>query len=288
MSPIRRTDLPKFSMQSFTDQATALRASAKHAFLETEPDAKVRLARTLAICLDKSPTSILPPSQVGDECSPGRPARPNLVSPRELAHRSPATLVGRATLIHAIAHIEFNAINLALDIIWRFENTPLEFLQDWAVVASEEALHFSLLRAHLQTLGYDYGDFPAHNGLWEMALKTKDDLLARLALVPRTLEARGLDVSPAMRDKLAQAGDARAAEILDIILRDEIGHVSIGNRWFRHYCALRGVDPIDVFETLSTEFDAPIPRPPFNVGARLEAGFVQKEIDRLIARAGGH
>jgi uncharacterized ferritin-like protein (DUF455 family) len=194
-------------------------------------------------------------------------------------------LEGRATLIHAIAHIEFNAINLALDVISRFADTPDEFVTDWAQVASEEALHFSLLRSHLQSLGYDYGDFPAHNGLWEMAEKTKSDLLARLALVPRTLEARGLDVSPAMRDKLAQAGDIRAAEILDVILRDEISHVAIGNKWFRYYCDERGVDPLIAFDQLSLQFDAPTPRAPFNVAARLKAGFVQEEIDRLIEKS---
>jgi uncharacterized ferritin-like protein (DUF455 family) len=215
----------------------------------------------------------------------GRPAKPELVSPRALAHRSLGTPEGRATLIHAVAHIEFNAINLALDVIWRFPDTTDEFVMDWARVASEEALHFSLLRSHLKHLGYDYGDFPAHNGLWEMAEKTQGDLLARLALVPRTLEARGLDVSPAMRDKLAQAGDTLAAEILDIILRDEIGHVAIGNKWFRFYCNERGIDPLVAFDQLSAQFDAPTPRGPFNVDARLRAGFVQEEIDRLIEKS---
>lgn len=217
--------------------------------------------------------------------APGRPARPTLVSPRELTHRSLATESGRAALIHAIAHIEFNAMNLALDAVGRFADVPDEFVHDWATVACEEALHFSLLRDHLETLGYAYGDFPAHNGLWEMAEKTKHDLLARLALVPRTLEARGLDVSPAMREKLAQAGDHKAAEILDVILRDEIGHVAIGNKWFRHYCAIRKLDPLVVYETLSREFDAPVPRPPFNVSARLSAGFAVEEIDWLVTQS---
>jgi uncharacterized ferritin-like protein (DUF455 family) len=217
--------------------------------------------------------------------NPGRPLRPPLVAPRELHQRSLATVQGRATLIHAIAHIEFNAIDLALDAIGRFIGTPDEFVRDWAQVASEEALHFSLLRDHLNTLGYDYGDFPAHNGLWEMAEKTKSDLLARLALVPRTLEARGLDVSPAMRDKLAQAGDHKAAEILDVILRDEVGHVAIGNKWFRYYCAERGMDPVAAYAELSQAFDAPVPRPPFNVEARLRAGFAQEEIDWLVERS---
>jgi uncharacterized ferritin-like protein (DUF455 family) len=225
------------------------------------------------------------PETQAEASIPGRPARPELVSPRALAHRSLGTPEGRATLVHAVTHIEFNAINLALDVVSRFPDTPDEFVMDWARVASEEALHFSLLHAHLKHLGYDYGDFPAHDGLWEMAEKTQEDLLARLALVPRTLEARGLDVSPAMRDKFAQAGDMRAAEILDIILRDEIGHVAIGNKWFRFYCSERGIDPLVAFDRLSAQFDAPAPRGPFNVDARLRAGFVQEEIDRLIEKS---
>jgi uncharacterized ferritin-like protein (DUF455 family) len=258
-----------------------IRARARAALVCCEPTTKVAAARGLA-AIQPQPLSRQP---VDGDLDAGRPRKPELVSPRELAHRSLGTKQGRATLIHAIAHIEFNAINLALDVISRFPDTPEEFVLDWAQVASEEAFHFSLLREHLQNMGHDYGDFPAHNGLWEMAEKTKGDLLARLALVPRTLEARGLDVSPAMRDKLAQARDVRAAEILDVILRDEIGHVAIGNKWFRHYCAERGVEPIAAFEELSAQFDAPTPRAPFNIPARLKAGFVQEEIDRLIEKS---
>ncbi len=261
--------------------AVVTRKRAYDALLCADTNAKALAARSLL----SRDTVVRQPERVIPETVPGRPLKPELVSPKALAHRSLGTQEGRATLIHAVAHIEFNAINLALDIISRFPETPEAFVTDWAQVALEEALHFSLLQAHLQTLGYDYGDFPAHNGLWEMAEKTKGDLLARLALVPRTLEARGLDVSPAMRDKLAQAGDARAAEILDVILRDEIGHVAIGNKWFRYYCCERGVDPLVEFDRLSAQFDAPMPRAPFNVDARLKAGFVQEEIDWLIAKS---
>ncbi|MGL4234345.1 MAG: ferritin-like domain-containing protein [Casimicrobium sp.] len=256
-----------------------VRVRAKHAFAVANVDEKVICALALLDSAQSKP--IEQRSQPVD--MPGRPPRPKLVSPRDLAHRSLGTLQGRATLIHAVAHIEFNAINLALDAIQRFPDTPAQFALDWAQVAVEEAQHFSLLRAHLQTLGYDYGDFSAHDGLWEMAAKTKHDLLTRLALVPRTLEARGLDVSPAMRDKLAQAGDHRAAEILDIILRDEIGHVAIGNKWFRHYCDEQKLDPLETFDRLWREHDGPTPRPPFNVDARRQAGFVQEEIDWLLA-----
>jgi uncharacterized ferritin-like protein (DUF455 family) len=156
---------------------------------------------------------------------PGRPARPALVSPANVPRRSLHTAQGRAALLHAVAHIECNAINLALDAIWRFERLPDACYRDWLRVASEEAHHFSLLAEHLATLGHAYGDFDAHDGLWSMVEKTKHDIVARMALVPRTLEARGLDATPPMQAKLAQAGDARAVEILGVILRDEVGHV---------------------------------------------------------------
>lgn len=214
---------------------------------------------------------------------PGRPERPELVSPLLVKHRSMRTVEGRAALIHALAHIEFNAINLALDAIWRFPGMPEQYYTDWLQVASEEALHFSLLAAHLQTQGFRYGDFPAHNSLWDMAEKTATDVLARIALVPRTLEARGLDASPPVRAKLAQAGDTAAAEILDIILRDEIGHVAIGNRWFGWLCTLRNLDPISIYAALAAQYKAPPLRGPFNIDARKAAGFTEAEIAALIS-----
>jgi uncharacterized ferritin-like protein (DUF455 family) len=151
-------------------------------------------------------------------------------------------------------------------------------------VACEEAYHFALLRAHLTKLGYGYGDFAAHDGLWEMAEKTKADVLARIALVPRTLEARGLDASPLVRAKLVQAGDGEAASIMDIILRDEIGHVGIGNRWYRWLCQKRGIDHRATYQRLALEFDAPTLRGPFNVEARRQAGFDEDELRALEAR----
>lgn len=209
---------------------------------------------------------------------PGRPSCPVLVSPLQVKARSMRTLEGRAALIHALAHIEFNAINLALDAIWRFADMPEAFYGDWLQVASEEAYHFSLLSSHLETLGFAYGDFPAHNSLWDMAEKTQADVLARIALVPRTMEARGLDAAPPVRNKLAQAGDHAAADILDIILRDEIGHVAIGNHWFGWLCAQRGLDPIDTFARLSVQYKAPVLRGPFNMEARRAAGFTDDEL----------
>ncbi len=191
------------------------------------------------------------------------------------------TLEGRAALVHALAHIEFNAINLALDAIWRFGNMPENYYRDWLKVAAEEAYHFSLLNAHLQTLGFTYGDFNGHNSLWEMVDRTKDDVLARMALVPRTMEARGLDATPSTRNKFVQVGDLAMAKILDIILRDEIGHVAIGNHWFNWLCAQRGLEPIATFEHLCQQYRAPKLRPPFNLEARRQAGFSEAELALL-------
>ena len=212
---------------------------------------------------------------------PGRPAAPLLVPHTAIRQRSMQTAEGRAALIHALAHIEFNAINLALDICWRFAGMPHAFYAQWLGVAREEALHFELLRDHLRALGHEYGDFPAHNALWDMAHKTRHDLLARLALVPRTLEARGLDASPAVKDKLVGAGDRAAGRILDIILRDEIGHVAIGNRWYRFVCAERGLDPLTTYAALAQRHGAPRLRGPFNYDARRAAGFDEAELRAL-------
>ena len=211
---------------------------------------------------------------------PGRPPV-ELVPPSGLRLRSVHTLEGRAILIHALAHIEFNAINLALDAVWRFGAMPEAFYRQWMGVAIEESEHFKLLESHLNTLGYRYGDFPAHDGLWEMAERTQNDVLARLALVPRTLEARGLDASPAVRHKLASGGDPKAAAIIDIILRDEIGHVAIGNHWFRWLCAERGLEPVQTYAELAKQYRAPTLKGPFNIEARLAAGFKPEEIAAL-------
>jgi len=210
--------------------------------------------------------------------TPGRPARPPLVHPRELARRSAAGAEGRSALILALAHIEFNAVNLALDAVCRFPGLPIEFYHDWFSVAVEEALHFRMLRDHLRSLECDYGDFPAHDGLWQMALKTAHDPLSRMALVPRVLEARGLDASPGIIRRLRENGDRRGAEIVAIILRDEVGHVAIGTRWFKHLCSVRGVEPESTFEFLLIEFDAPRPVLPLNEHARLAADFTAREL----------
>jgi len=270
---------------SSTDLTVAcrdLRQAALYWLQVADPHAKAAGVRTLSTRwadgeLQLDTRAILTP----EWAIPGKPLRPELVPPLEVKHRSMRTPEGRAALVHALAHIEFNAINLALDALWRFPGMPEDYYADWLTVATEEALHFSLLSAHLQTLGFAYGDFPAHNSLWDMAEKTCGDILARIALVPRTLEARGLDASPPVRAKLAQAGDTAAAEILDIILRDEIGHVAIGNRWYGWLCEQRSLDPIATYAALAIRYKAPPLRGPFNLEARRAAGFSDAELAAL-------
>ncbi len=214
--------------------------------------------------------------------NPGRPEKPDLVPPTELKQRKLGAELGRAMLIHAVTHIEFNAINLALDAVYRFRNQPEAYYTDWLKVAYEEAYHFSLLNDRLEGMGYHYGDFPAHNGLWEMVLKTDHDVMIRMALVPRVLEARGLDVTPGMMQRLEKAGDNETVDILKIILRDEIGHVAIGSHWFKHSCSLRGLIPEETFRELLMEFMGGKLTGPFYIEGRLQAGFTQQEMDDLL------
>ena len=216
---------------------------------------------------------------------PGRPARPRLIPAKQVPTRTPFTPEGLATLLHAVCHIEFNAINLALDAVWRFANMPEAFYTDWLRVAYEESQHFDLLHQHLQSLGYQYGDFDAHDGLWQMCEKTASDVLARMALVPRTLEARGLDATPLIQTKLRKANTPaalRSVEILDVILRDEIGHVAIGNHWYRWLCEQRSLDPVRLYGELVQRYDAPKLKPPFNDTARKRAGFTDAELAYLL------
>ena len=216
---------------------------------------------------------------------PGRPATPKLVHPRELPRRGFGSSEGRAAFIHAVAHIEFNAIDLAWDAVYRFRGMPQDFYIDWVGVARDEARHFMLLRARLRELGHDYGDFDAHNGLWEMAEKTAGDGLARMALVPRVLEARGLDVTPGMIVKLRSLGDDATADILEVILREEVAHVAAGSRWYRWHCARAGVEPRTRFRELLREYASGVLHKPFNTEARLQAGFDLEELESLLAEA---
>jgi uncharacterized ferritin-like protein (DUF455 family) len=246
------------------------------ALCEADPAAKC--ARVAAL-----PAS----SGIDDECGarlaqdpriPGRPARPALVSPRDVPYRGLGSAEGRAALVHAVAHIEFNAVNLALDAALRFDGMPADYYADWIGVARDEARHFGLLIARLAELGHAYGDFPAHNGLWEAAEKTAHDPLLRMALVPRVLEARGLDVTPGMIHRLREVGDARTAEMLGVILDEEVAHVAIGTRWFRYLCARRGLDPVQTFRTLLSEHRVRLQRP-LNEAARVRAGFEALELE---------
>jgi uncharacterized ferritin-like protein (DUF455 family) len=275
----------KFIFSAGFDPACA-RSLALSALLERDPARKVAATLALRQAVDGIPghgSPVVDPLRAIEEPPglPGRPDTPELVAPRLLVKRSVHTVIGRVVLLHALAHIEFNAINLALDAVWRFEGMPEDYYREWLGVAAEEACHFGLLTEHLATLGHRYGDFPAHDGLWEMVEKTRGDVLARMALVPRTLEARGLDAAPPMRARLAQAGDTVAASILDIILRDEIGHVAVGNRWYRYLCAQRQLDPNAIYPSLVERYRAPKLKGPFNFEARRAAGFDEAELAAL-------
>jgi uncharacterized ferritin-like protein (DUF455 family) len=218
---------------------------------------------------------------------PGRPRRPELVDAARVPRRRLGSVAGRAALVHAIAHIEFNAINLALDAVYRFRGMPIEYYGDWLSVAADEARHFQLLQERLAELGFAYGDFPAHNGLWEMAEQTADSCLVRMALVPRVLEARGLDVTPGMIARLEVRGDRETVAVLELILAEEVRHVAIGSRWFRHLCEQRGLDPERCFAELVAEH---FPRGlggPFNLPARRAAGFSESELAALAGAAAG-
>ena len=212
---------------------------------------------------------------------PGRPEQPELVDPRHVERRSLATERGKLILLHSFAHIEFNAINLALDAAYRFREMPDDFISDWLKVAAEEAKHFRLLTDYLQQLGSFYGEFKAHNGLWDMVCKTRHDVLHRMALVPRVMEARGLDVTPGMMKKFAAAGDQRAVDILQVIYDEEIGHVQIGNRWYQSCCAQRELNPRSTFQQLIDQYFSGKLRGPFNRQARLAAGFEEDELNQL-------
>jgi len=262
---------------------TDLRQAALQCLLLTDPLTKVEQTQKLyQRWLDGELTLSHDELPVPDVA--GHPDKPELVAPRDLPRRRNSAETGVATLIHAITHIEFNAINLAWDAVARFPNLPRQFYDDWARVAFEESQHFVLLRDHLLSLGYDYGDFPAHSGMWDMAKKTHHDPLTRMALVPRVLEARGLDVTPKMMDKLRGGGNLRAVEILEIILEEEIGHVKVGTRWFNYLCEQRQVDPLATFkDLLDNYFDGEL-RGPFNTEARKLADFTDAEMALLEGR----
>jgi uncharacterized ferritin-like protein (DUF455 family) len=252
----------------------SLRAGCVAAVAAADLDRKVAIVRAVHARWKDRTISLMRPGDPPIPDRPGRPAKPELVDPRKVARRSLHSLRGRIALIHALAHIELNAIDLALDIVARFapERPPASFFDGWMQVAFDEAKHFSLLRARLRALGADYGDLPAHGGLWEAAHQTRNDLYARLAVVPLILEARGLDVTPSLIDKMTETGDSGTAAILEVIYTDEKKHVAIGAKWFRFYCARERTDPARRFrELVRANFRGDL-KPPFNDRARAEAG----------------
>jgi len=263
-------------------QSTELRQAALHWLVENDAELKAAGVRRLAQAWAAGDLGLDVGMAPGNTTvTPGHPSKPEMVSPLDVQRRAMNTAEGRAAMVHALVHIEFNAINLALDALWRFADMPRTYYTDWLQVADEEALHFTLLADHLKTQGFAYGDFTAHNGLWDMAVRTQHDVLARMALLPRTMEARGLDVTPGTRAKLIQAGDSEVGPILDIVLRDEIGHVAIGNRWFNYLCEQRGLEPEATYAELVSQYNAVPRRGPFNLAARRAAGFSEQELAKL-------
>lgn len=257
-------------------------AAAQHALAETQPTQKCAAIDDLFRAISQHRFES---EQAPQRCRlPGYPTALTLVAPRKLARRGLATQLGRNVFMHAIAHIEYNAMNLALDAAYRFRGMPEQFYRDWMRVAADEARHFTLLEKYLNDNDSGYGQFPAHNGLWEMAEKTAHDVVARMALVPRVLEARGLDVTPKMIERLEQIGDLKAASILHTIYQDEIEHVNTGSLWFRFTCEQGGFDPHAHFFALVDEHLHGDLRGPFNLPARLKAGFASKELTTLQSR----
>lgn len=268
--------------ESAAAPATDLHAAAWHCLEAIGPGEKVRLTHAawqdvlegrLHIDAAAPPARPLP--------VPGRPSRPRLVPPRALPKRSLHSEAGRAALVHAVAHIEFNAINLAWDAVYRFRGMPDGFYRDWAAVANDEARHFTLVCQRLADMGVAYGDIDAHDGLWEMAVKTAHSDTARMALVPRVLEARGLDVTPGMIARFRAAGDEATVAVLEVILREEVAHVEAGTRWFHWCCRRDGLEPQATFRELLRTYMRGAPRGPFNMEARRRAGFSDSELDWL-------
>jgi uncharacterized ferritin-like protein (DUF455 family) len=262
---------------------TVLFEAARRCIDCAEPETKVALTRETFDALREGRLALhddgVPPTPIG---TPGRPAKPRLVMPRDVPQRGLGSEEGRGALVHAVAHIEFNAINLAWDAVYRFRGMPDGYYRDWVSVAHDESRHFTMLSARLAQLGRAYGDFDAHNGLWEMALKTGHSCLARMALVPRVLEARGLDVTPGMIARLRTSGDRATADILEIVLREEVPHVAAGTRWFRFCCEREGRgDPDAAFAELLHEYVPTGLRGPFNLDARRAAGFDEAELASL-------
>ncbi|MGD9164775.1 MAG: ferritin-like domain-containing protein [Chromatiales bacterium] len=270
-------------MRSLEKSPSSLFMAARSCLLECDLERKLALTDTTAVAWRAGMLALDGWSDAADIVEAGRPVRPELVHPNRLPRRRLGSEQGRLALIHAIAHIEFNAINLAWDAVQRFPGLPDDFYSDWIQVAREEVYHFRLLRERLRAGGIDYGDFPAHNGLWEMAMRTAHDPLVRMALVPRMLEARGLDVTPGIMQRFAKIGDQETVAALQVILDEEVGHVQFGSRWFNHLCEQRGLAPEQTYFELLQRFVEGEIRCPLHRQARRQAGFSEKELKRLEA-----
>ena len=254
--------------------------AAYQCIIATDPSEKLELTQSTVKAWQLGQLNLNSNSSIKTILMPGLPKKLDLVAPTKVPRRKFSTIEGQAALLHAISHIEFNAINLAWDAVYRFRDLPREFYDDWIKVADEEAYHFSLLNEQLEKLKYSYGDFASHNGLWEMAVKTEHDVLIRMALVPRVLEARGLDATPPIIAKLKSQGLSHLVKVLEIILADEIGHVAIGSYWFKYFCQQAGLESETTFKKLMSEYFTGSVRMP-NVEARLAAGFSEAEIELM-------
>jgi len=259
----------------------SLYLAARECLLIEDIEEKLRRTEALVLAWQSGDLNLTGWTSADQVITAGHPEKPELVHPSKLPRRGLGSEKGRLALIHAIAHIEFNAINLALDAVQRFPHLPADYYHDWIQVAKEEAKHFCLLRERLKDGGVDYGDFPAHNGLWDMAVRTAYDPLVRMALVPRMLEARGLDVTPGIMQRFGKLGDHKTLEVLQIILDEEVGHVAHGSRWFNYLCEQRGLEPETAYFDLLNNFLNGEIRCPLHRSARLEAGFTEHELDRL-------
>ncbi len=258
----------------------SLQQSCYDALMETNPQNKCAITQHLHEQMQKHALSIDHKAALKN-IQPGRPEKPELVLPKQLHKRGIGKQSGRNHLMHAVAHIEFNAINLALDAAYRFAGQPRQFYSDWIRVASEEAKHFGLVCHYLEKHNIDYGDFPAHDGLWDMCVRTQDNVLSRMALVPRVLEARGLDVTPSIIEKLSAVGDSDAVHVLEIIFNDEIDHVRIGSDWFVYHCKQQALEPQATFlDCVKKHLHGEL-RGPFNLTARQKAGFTDSELAYL-------
>ena len=216
----------------------------------------------------------IPLGNTSPPLQPARPARPELLDPRDVPRRRPGSEKGRIAMLHAVAHIELNAVDLHWDIIARYTDTemPIGFYDDWVKSADEESKHFNLISDCLEAMGSHYGDLPAHVGMWRAAEDTADDFMGRLAVVPMVLEARGLDVTPGMIALFTKAGDTAAVEAMQVIYGEEVAHVAFGSKWFHFLCGRHNLDPKDVFHDLVRRYFHGFLKPPFNEEKRAEAG----------------